>query len=133
MIMNEQNGPLPPNRLALYATLQAATLIGSWIVFVVLWTYALFNYDLGDFEWWLLVVVACMGVYGLRPNLERAINSAWLGDVKNSQAIADRIAQLRPIKRRIDIVFSIGVISIFILGVIVWSILIAFNVIGLDA
>ena len=133
MNMSDQNGPLPRNRLTLYATLQALTLVGCWIVFVTLWTFALFNYDLGDAEWWLLVGVACMGVYGLRPNLERAIDSAWLGDIKNSQAVAERIAQLRPIKRRIDILFSVGIVAIFILGVIIWSILIAFNVIGLDA
>jgi hypothetical protein len=133
MDMSQQNGPLQPSRLALYAALQTITLVGCWIVFVALWTFALFNYDLGDMEWWLLVAVACMGVYGLRPNLERAIDSAWLGDLKNADAVTERIAQLRPIKRRIDILFSVSVIALFILGVIVWSILIAFNVIGIEA
>lgn len=122
-----------PRPLSLYAALQSATLVGCWIIFVSLWTFALFNYDLGDVEWWVLVAVACMGVYGLRPSLERAIDTAWLGDVKNSEALAARVAQLRPIKRRIDIFFSIGVASIFVLGIIIWSILIAFNVIALDA
>ena len=131
--MEGKNEPLPPRRLALYAMLQAATLIGCWILFVTLWTIALFNYDLGDFEWWLLVGVACMAVYGLRPNLERAIDTAWLGDMRNSEALAERIAQLRPIKRRIDILFSVGVVAIFVLGLIIWSILLALNVIGLDA
>jgi membrane protein required for beta-lactamase induction len=102
-------------------------------VFVALWTFALFNYDLGDFEWWLLVAVACMGVYGLRPSLERAIDTAWLGDVKNSQALAERVAQLRPIKRRIDILFSVGVVAFFVLGVIIWTILVALGVISPSA
>ena len=128
--MKEQKGPIPPNRLALYATLQAATLVGCWVVFVALWTFALFNYDLGDAEWWLLVGVACMGVYGLRPSLERAIDTAWLGDVKNSTALAERVAQLRPIKRRIDVFFSVGVVALFIFGLIVWGILIALGIIG---
>jgi membrane protein required for beta-lactamase induction len=123
------NGQLPPNRLAVYATLQSLTLIGSWIIFVALWTYALFNYDMNNIEWWLLVGVACMGVYGLRPSLERAIDTAWLGDSKNSQALAERVAQLRPIKRRIDILFSIGVVALFLVGVVIWAALIAFNVI----
>lgn len=126
----EQNGPLTPNRLAKYAALQALTLVGCWVVFVTLWSFALFAYELGDMEWWLLVVVACMSVYGLRPNLERAIDSAWLGDLKNTQALSERIAQLRPIKRRIDIAFSIGVVALFLVGMIIWSVLIAFNVIS---
>lgn len=127
------NGPLPPDRLALYATLQSLTLVGCWIIFVALWTFALFNYDMDNLEWWLLVGVACMGVYGLRPNLERAIDTAWLGDSKNSQALAERVAQLRPIKRRIDILFSVGVIALFVVGLIIWTILLSLNVIALDA
>src|SRR5205823_1078943 len=109
--VNEGKAPLPPKRLALYATLQSISLVGCWTLFVALGTFALINYDLGDVEWWVLITVACMGVYGLRPNLERAIDSAWLSDVKNSDALAERIAQLRPVKRRIDIFFSVGVVA----------------------
>lgn len=131
---NPQNqGQLPPNRLALYATLQTLTLVGCWAIFVTLWTFALFSYNMDNLEWWLLVAVACMGVYGLRPSLERAIDTAWLGDSKTKQILADRVAQLRPIKRRIDIIFSIGVLALFIIGMIVWTVLLSMNVISLDS
>ena len=54
---------------------------------------------------------ACAGLYGLRPNLERAIDTAWLQGVKNSSALAERMAQLKPIKRRIDVFFSVVVLG----------------------
>jgi len=121
---------LPPKRLRLYATLQTIALVGCWAFFMALWVVALTYYDMGDIEFWGLVVIACMGVYGLRPNLERAIDTAWLQGVKTTQGLADRIAQLKPVKRRIDIVFSISVVVIFILGLIAWSVLVAFSVFG---
>jgi hypothetical protein len=127
--LNAGNAPQPPKNLALYATLQSLTLIVCWIIFVTLGTFALMNYDLGDVGCWLLLAVACMAVYGLRPNLERAIDTAWLSDVKNQQALTDRVAQLRPIKRRIDIFFSVGVIVLFLAGAILWAILISLNII----
>nr|ALS91382.1 region of unknown function (DUF2417) [uncultured bacterium] len=131
--MDANNNQLPPNRLALYATLQSLTLVGCWAIFVTLWTFALFSYDMDNLEWWLLVGVACMGVYGLRPSLERAIDTAWLGDSKSKEVLADRIAQLRPIKRRIDIIFSVGVLALFAVGIIVWGVLLSLNIITLES
>lgn len=119
----------PPKNLALYATLQSLTLVVCWIIFVSLGTFALMNYDLGDVGCWVLLAVACMAVYGLRPSLERAIDTAWLSDVKNQQALSERVAQLRPIKRRIDIFFSVGVIALFLVGAALWAILITLNVV----
>lgn len=116
----DKPGPLPPHRIALYVTLQSLTLAGCWAWFALLWTMAFFNYSLGDLEWWVLVATACAGLYGLRPNLERAIDTAWLQGLKTSAALAERIAQLKPIKRRIDMLFSIIVIVLFIIGVGIW-------------
>ncbi len=113
--------PLPPNRIALYATLQTLTLAACWIWFAVLWSIALFSYTLGDFEWWVLVASASAGVYGLRPNLERAIDAAWLHGVKTSSALAARAAQLKPVKRRIDILFSIAMLVLVVVGAILWA------------
>lgn len=79
---------------------------------------AFFKYTLGDFEWWLLVISACAGLYGLRPNLERAIDSAWLQGIDNAKALAERAAILRPIKRRIDMIFSLVLVSLFLVGVV---------------
>jgi hypothetical protein len=112
--------PLPPNRIALYATLQTLALAGCWLWFAVLWSVALFSYNLGDIEWWVLVVAASAGVYGLRPNLERAIDTVWLQGVKTSTALAARAAQLRPIKRRIDVLFSIAMVALVVVGTILW-------------
>jgi len=112
--------PLLPKRIALYATLQTLTLAGCWIWFAVLWSVALFSYTLGDLEWWVLVAAASAGVYGLRPNLERAIDTAWLQSVKTSAALAARAAQLRPVKRRIDILFSITMLVLVAVGAVLW-------------
>jgi len=104
----------------MYVTLQALTLVGCWIWFAVLWSFAFFGYTWGDFEWWVLVAAACAGLGGLRPNLERAIDTAWLQDVKTSAALAERVAQLKPIKRRIDIYFSVIVLALFLIGALLW-------------
>ena len=116
-------------KISLYIILQVLTLLGCWVWFAVLWTVAFFNYSLGDFQWWVLVAAACAGVYGLRPNLERAIDMAWLqtGKVKSSAALEARAAEIRPIKRRIDVLFSVIVLVAVALGVILWVTLIAFG------
>jgi hypothetical protein len=113
-------GRLPPRRIALYVLLQTLTLVGCWIWFAVLWSIAFFSYTLADFEWWLLVGTAVMGLYGLRPNLERAIDAAWLRGIKNSKALAERVNQLKPIKRRIDVMFSIAVLVLLVLAALIW-------------
>jgi hypothetical protein len=102
----------------MYVVLQALTLCGCWTWFAALWTIAFFNYSLGDLEWWLLVAAACAGLYGLRPNLERAIDAAWLKGVNGKEALQERISQLRPIKRRIDLTFSFGVLILLVILVI---------------
>jgi hypothetical protein len=123
--VNNQDQPLPPRRIALYATLQTLTLLGCWLWFGILWTIAFFSFTLENIEWWLLVAAACAGVYGLRPNLERAIDTAWLQGVKTSGALAARAAQLKPIKRRIDISFSIVVLTLAAIGLAVWAMFLA--------
>jgi hypothetical protein len=124
-----EQGPIPPKRIRLYRTLQALTLAGCWIWFALLWTVAFFGYSLGDIEWWVLVAAATAGLYGLRPNLERAIDTAWLQGVKSSTALAERAAQLKPIKRRIDIFFSVVVLALFVAAVALWLI---FGALGVD-
>lgn len=104
-----------PRNLQLYGVLQALALCGCWTWFAALWTIAFFNYTLGNLEWWLLVAAACAGLYGLRPNLERAIDAAWLKGVSGREALAERISQLRPIKRRIDLTFSLGVLVLLVI------------------
>jgi hypothetical protein len=115
-----KEGQLPPKKLAQYAALQSLALLGCWIWFGALWGIAFFNYGLGDMQWWVLVAAACAGLYGLRPNLERAIDTAWLQGVKNSNMLAERVAQLRPIKRRITVLFSAAVVVLFLAGVLLW-------------
>lgn len=110
----------PEKSITLYIALHSLTLFGCWIWFAGLWSVAFFNYDFGDLEWWLLVISACAGLYGLRPNLEKAIDTAWLQGVSNTQALAERAAVLRPIKRRIDLIFSIIVISLLTIGLVLW-------------
>ncbi|MEO8284819.1 MAG: hypothetical protein ABI670_00085 [Chloroflexota bacterium] len=124
--MDNNKDKLPPQRIALYIALQCLTLAGCWIWFAIFWSIAFFNYTLGDIEWWVLVAIACAGLYGLRPNLERAIDAAWLQGVKNTQALADRMAQLKPVKRRIDMLFSIVVLVLFVIGIVVWFALSSF-------
>jgi hypothetical protein len=115
-----KDGQLPPKKLAQYAALQTLALLGCWTWFGALWAVAFFNYGLGELQWWVLVAAACAGLYGLRPNLERAIDTAWLQGVKNSNMLAERVAQLRPIKRRVTMLFSLGVVVIFLVGVLLW-------------
>lgn len=110
----------PQNSIPLYITLQTLTLFGCWAWFAGLWSIAFFRYDLADLEWWLLVISACAGLYGLRPNLERAIDTAWLQGIENTKALAERAAILRPIKRRIDLIFSLVVVTILLLGMLLW-------------
>src|SRR4051794_6024073 len=115
-----QQEPLPPKRIRMYVTLQTLTLVGTWLWFAVLWSIAFFGYTLGDIEWWVLVSAACAGLGGLRPNLERAIDTAWLQDVKTSAALAERFAQLKPIKQRIRVYFSVIVLVLLLVGTLLW-------------
>ena len=124
-----EHEPIPPKRIRLYITLQALTLAGCWLWFALLWSVAFFGYSLGDIEWWVLVAAAAAGLYGLRPNLERAIDTAWLQGVKSSAALAERAAQLKPIKRRIDIVFSVLALALFIVAIALW---LMFGALGVD-
>jgi hypothetical protein len=96
-------------------------LLFCWGWFGALWGVAVFNFTIGEIEWWLLVLSACFGLYGLRPNLEKAIDSAWLGPKSTPAALAERAAQLKPVKRRIDIVFSLVVIALLLLSAVLWG------------
>src|SRR5215210_1218788 len=104
----------------LYIALHALSLVACWAWFAGLWGIAFFQFTLSDFEWWLLVASACAGLYGLRPNLERAIDTAWLKGINNSKALAERVAQMRPIKRRIDLIFSISVLVLLLIGTLLY-------------
>ncbi len=118
-----KSGPFSRKSIRLYVFLQSATLVICWLWFAALWSVAFFNYTWEDFEWWLLVATACAGLYGLRPNLERAIDAAWLQGLKSSQAVAERIAQLRPVKRRIDLVFTAAVVTLMLAALIIYLVL----------
>ena len=115
-----RNAPKAEKSIPLYVILHTLTLFGCWAWFAGLWSVAFFRYDLGDLEWWLLVIAACAGLYGLRPNLERAIDSAWLQGIDNSKALAERAAVLRPIKRRIDLIFSLVVLTVLVIAMLLW-------------
>ena len=121
-----------PRSLTLYAVLQLLALIFCWGWFAVLWAVAAFNYQIGDFQWWLLVATGMAGLYGLKPNLEKAIDRVWLGNSRNTQALTERVAQLKPIKRRIDVVFSLVLIGILVIGFIVTALLMASGVININ-
>lgn len=112
----------PPKSLSLYVALQSLTLFGCWAWFAGLWAVAFFSYNLDNLEWWLLVISACAGLYGLRPNLERAIDTAWLQGITNTKALTERAAILRPIKRRIDLIFSLVVVSLLLILALLWGI-----------
>jgi len=96
--------------LSLYAVLQTLAMAACWLWFGVLWAVAVINYSFADPASWLLLASACAGLFGLRPNLERAIDRVWLkGYTTTPKVIAERLSELRPIKRRIDIVFSLAI------------------------
>src|SRR4051812_20584404 len=96
--------------LPLYALMQTIAMAACWLWFGVLWSVAVVNYSFADPAAWLLLASACAGLFGLRPNLERAIDRVWLqGYTTTPKVVAERLSQLRPIKRRIDIVFSLAV------------------------
>lgn len=116
-----KSDPLPRKRIVLYALLQASSLAVCWIWFAALWSFAFFVYSWEQFEWWLLVAAACAGLYGLRPNLERAIDTAWLQGLKSAPAVAERVAQLRPIKRRIDLIFTVSVVGLLLAGLVLYG------------
>jgi CHASE3 domain sensor protein len=40
--------------------------------------------------------------------------------VKNANMLAERVAQLRPIKRRITLLFSVAVVVMFVAAVLLW-------------
>lgn len=112
--------PLFRKTTGLYIALQIATLVACWGWFAGVWFIAFISYSPLDFEWWVLVILASMGVYGLRPNLERAIDAAWLQGQDKREALAERAAQLRPIKRRIDVIFSLVILAVLFCATILW-------------
>ena len=105
----------------MYAFLQTLTLVACWTWFAGLWSLAFFQFSLEeDIEWWFLVASACAGLYGLRPNLERAIDTAWLRGINHPKALAERIAQLKPIKRRINLIFSVALLVLLVVVTIIY-------------
>lgn len=111
--------------LTLYAVLQTLTLVVTWGWFAALWSVAIVLFTLQDLEWWLLVASACAGLYGLRPNLERAIDAAWLKGISDSKALGERFAQMKPIKRRVAIIFSLVTLGLLTLLLVLYTF--AFN------
>ena len=107
--------------LTMYAMLQTLTLLVTWGWFAALWSVAIVSFTLEDLEWWLLVGSACAGLYGLRPNLERAIDTAWLQGITDTKALGERFAELKPIKRRVSLIFSIGTLALLTLLVVFYT------------
>ncbi len=105
----------PHKSIRLYILLQVLSLGACWVWFVAVGSVAIFGYTMSDFEWWLLFGAALAGIFGLRPNLERAIDVVWLQGIKTSSDLSERISQLRPIKRRIDFFFTLAVVAIFVI------------------
>jgi hypothetical protein len=103
----------------LYAALQALNLAFCWGWFAALGLLAILGYDLDQIGFWLLGGAACAGFYGLRPNVERAIDAHWAGDGATA-ASREKATLLRPIKRRIDMAFSIVVLALLLAVLILW-------------
>ncbi len=108
-----KQGPGNQKSLRVYALLQTLTLCLTWLWFGVLWLIAFVNFNLDNLEWWLLVGSACAALYGLRPNLERAIDTAWLQGIADTKALGERFAQLKPVKRRVFAISSLIVLALF--------------------
>lgn len=108
--------------LRLYALLQTASLVATWGWFAALWSVAIVAFTLEDLEWWFLVISACAGLYGLRPNLERAIDTAWLQGISDTKALGERFSQLKPIKRRVSVIFSLVTLAILTLLLIFYAV-----------
>jgi len=113
--------PFTPRRMALYVLLQILILVFCWGWFAALWSIAFFNYDYDQIEWWLLFGSGLAGLYGLRPNLERAVDAYWLGKSTQKDLLKERAAQLTPVKKRIDLVFSVLLIAMLAVLLIVVS------------
>ena len=111
--------PFSSRRILTYILYQVLALIFCWGWFAALWSLAFFNFDYDQIEWWLLFGSALAALYGLRPNLERTIDSYWL-DARTNPALArERAAQLLPIKRRIDLIFSLLLIALLAVALVV--------------
>jgi hypothetical protein len=106
--------------LARYAALQALNLAFCWGWFAVLGLVALTQYNLDEIAFWLLFGGACAGLYGLRPNVEKAIDMSWAGDVATA-ASRESAEKLKPVKRRIDMAFSIIVLVLLVLFLALWT------------
>jgi hypothetical protein len=116
-----KRNPQANRSIRLYAALQVAALLSCWIWFLVLLGISTVqNYTMAQLEWWVLIGAACAGLFGLRPNLERAIDRTWLGDLKNPAALAERAAELKPVKRRIDIIFSLVLLALVVVSLVLW-------------
>src|SRR5690242_18665533 len=111
--------PFTSRRIALYVLYQVLTLIFCWGWFAALWSLAFFNFNYDQIEWWLLFGSALAALYGLRPNLERAIDSYWLDARANPALAKEKAAQLLPIKRRIDLIFSVLLFTVLAVALVV--------------
>jgi hypothetical protein len=109
--------PYTQKRVVLYATLQVAVLVICWGWFIALGMTAFVYFNLGDIEYWLLFLAACAGVYGLRPNLERAIDAHWLGKGTVEAVMKERADQLRPVKRRINFLFTVALLLLLVAAI----------------
>jgi hypothetical protein len=105
--------------LRMYALAQTLAVIPTWGWLAVLWTVAIFLYSPGQFEWWLLVGSGFAGAYGLRPNLERAIDTAWLEGITDTRALGERFAQMRPIKQRVALISAVAMLGLLSLAFLV--------------
>lgn len=104
--------------LRLYALFHCLALAATWGWFTALGSFAMLSFGLDQFQWWLLIAAACAGFYGLRPNLERAIDTAWLQGITETKALGERFAQLKPVKQRVTMIFSV-VALVFFIGLLI--------------
>lgn len=111
--------PFTSRRILAYVLYQVLALVFCWGWFAALWSLAFFNFGYDQIEWWLLFGSALAALYGLRPNLERAIDSYWLDARTNPSRARERAAQLLPIKRRIDLIFSLLLIALLAVALVV--------------
>ena len=126
-VPENRNNTSNQKSLTVYAVLQTLTLFLTWGWFSALWAVAMVAFTMMDLEWWLLVASACAGLYGLRPNLERAIDTAWLKGITDSKALGERFAQMKPIKRRVAVTFSLVTLALLTLLLVFF----AFNLVTL--
>ena len=112
--------PFGGKSLRLYGALQMLVLAFCWGWFAILWTLSFTGSGFADPGAWFLLASGAAGLFGLRPNLEKAIDSLWLKEYKSQpKVMAQKASQLVPIKKRIDLIFSL-VLMVLLIGAFIF-------------